>query len=216
MLTPDQYVRRAEEISRPGVAGIDLLSISRLMRRYEDEKSDRYLIDFEDVLLFLVGWLESRPDVAAQVREQYRHFVVDEYQDVSPLQQRLLDLWLGGRDELCVVGDAHQTIYSFTGATPQYLLEFGKKYPQSQTVKLTRDYRSTPQVVQVANQVIAKGRPTHSAGLTLIAQRPSGPDASFVSYDDDPAEAEGVVDRRSEERRVGKGGRRVGVEGAGH
>src|SRR5690625_7475865 len=70
----------------------DLLSISRLMRRYEDEKSDRYLIDFEDVLLFLVGWLESRPDVAAQVREQYRHFVVDEYQDVSPLQQRLLDL----------------------------------------------------------------------------------------------------------------------------
>src|SRR5690625_2096112 len=92
MLTPDEYVRRAEEISRPGVAVIDLLSISRLMRRYEDEKSDRYLIDFEDVLLFLVGWLESRPDVAAQVREQYRHFVVDEYQDVSPLQQRLLDL----------------------------------------------------------------------------------------------------------------------------
>src|SRR5690625_664919 len=195
MLTPDQYVRRAEEISRSGVACIDILSVSRLMQRYEEEKTDRYLIDFEDVLLFLVGWLESRPDVAGQVRDQYRHFVVDEYQDVSPLQQRLLDLWLGGRDELCVVGDAHQTIYSFTGATPQYLLEFGKKYPQSQTVKLTRDYRSTPQVVQVANQVIAKGRPTHSAGLTLIAQRPSGPDASFVSYDDDPAEAEGVVDR---------------------
>lgn len=195
MLTPDQYVRRAEEISRPGVAGIDLLSVSRLMQRYEEEKTDRYLIDFEDVLLFLVGWLESRPDVAGQVRDQYRHFVVDEYQDVSPLQQRLLDLWLGGREELCVVGDAHQTIYSFTGATPQYLLGFGKKYPNAQTVKLTRDYRSTPQVVQVANQVITKGRHTHSAGLTLIAQRPSGPEASFVAYDDDTAEAEGVVDR---------------------
>lgn len=195
MLTPDQYVRRAEEISRPGVAGIDLLSVSRLMQRYEEEKTDRYLIDFEDVLLFLVGWLESRPDVAGLVREQYRHFVVDEYQDVSPLQQRLLDLWLGGRDELCVVGDAHQTIYSFTGATPRYLLEFGRKYPEAQTVKLTRDYRSTPQVVQVANRVIAQGRPTHSAGLTLIAQRPAGPEPSFVSYDDDTAEAEGTVDR---------------------
>lgn len=195
MLTPDQYVRRAEEISRPGVAGIDLLSVSRLMHRYEQEKTDRYLIDFEDVLLFLVGWLESRPDVAAQVREQYRHFVVDEYQDVSPLQQRLLDLWLGGRDELCVVGDAHQTIYSFTGATPRYLLEFGRKYPQAQTVKLTRDYRSTPQVVDIANKVISLGTPSHSAGLTLIAQRPSGPEPSFATFDDDVAEAEGVVDR---------------------
>lgn len=195
MLTPDQYVRRAEEISRPGVAGIDLLSISRLMRRYEDEKSDRYLIDFEDVLLFLVGWLESRPDVAAQVREQYRHFVVDEYQDVSPLQQRLLDLWLGERKELCVVGDAHQTIYSFTGATPKYLLEFSRRYPEAQTVKLTRDYRSTPQVVQVANDIILRGRPSHSAGLTLLAQRPSGPDPSFAVYDDDVAEADGTVDR---------------------
>src|SRR5690625_348884 len=195
MLTPDQYVKRAEAISRPGVAGFDLLTVSRLMRRYEDEKSDRYLIDFEDVLLFLVGWLESRPDVAAQVRDQYRHFVVDEYQDVSPLQQRLLNLWLGQRQELCVVGDAHQTIYSFTGATPKYLLEFARRYPDAATIKLTRDYRSTPQVVQVANDIILQGRPTHSAGLTLLAQRPSGPEPNFVTYDDDTAEAAGVVDR---------------------
>src|SRR5690625_3129981 len=165
------------------------------MRRYEYEISVRYLIDFEDVLLFLVGWLESRPDIAGQVREQYRHFVVDEYQDVSPLQQRLLNLWLGGRDQLCVVGDAHQTIYSFTGATPRYLLGFQRTYPQAEIIKLTRDYRSTPQVVQVANQVIAQGQPTHSAGLTLRAQRPAGPSPKFVTFDDDVAEAEGVVDR---------------------
>ncbi|HLS04094.1 MAG TPA: ATP-dependent DNA helicase UvrD2 [Actinomycetales bacterium] len=195
MLTPDQYVKRVEATARPGVAGVDLLSVSRLMRRYEEEKTDRYLIDFEDVLLFLVGWLQSRPDVAAQVREQYRHFVVDEYQDVSPLQQRLLDLWLGGREELCVVGDAHQTIYSFTGASPEFLLGFSRRYSDAQTVKLTRDYRSTPQVVRIANDIIKRGRPTHSAGLTLQAQRPSGPEPEFATYDDDVAEAGGVVKR---------------------
>ena len=89
------------------------------------------VIDFEDVLLLAVGILEDRRDVAEQVRAQYRHFVVDEYQDVSPLQQRLLDLWLGDRDELCVVGDASQTIYSFTGATPAYLLDFRRRYPDA-------------------------------------------------------------------------------------
>lgn len=195
MLTPDQYVKHAEDIGRVGVNDMDLLTVSRVMAMYEERKTDRYLMDFEDVLLFLVGWLDSRPDVAGQVRDQYRHFVVDEYQDVSPLQQRLLDLWLGGREELCVVGDAHQTIYSFTGATPQYLLQFSRRYPEAETIRLTRDYRSTPQVVKTANDVISRGQVTHSAGLKLIAQQPDGPSTRFASYDDDIAEAEGVVSR---------------------
>lgn len=102
------------------------------------------MIDFEDVLLLTVGILQDRHDIAEQIRAQYQHFVVDEYQDVSPLQQRLLDLWLGERDSLCVVGDASQTIYSFTGATPDHLLNFRTRYPQATVVKLVRDYRSTP------------------------------------------------------------------------
>src|SRR5205823_10395497 len=129
----------------------DPAEIAQLYSVYEDLKRDRSVIDFEDVLLLTVAVLQDRHDIADQVRSQYRHFVVDEYQDVSPLQQRLLELWLGGRDELCVVGDASQTIYSFTGASPRHLLGFKGQYPLATIVKLVRDYRSTPQVVKLAN-----------------------------------------------------------------
>ena len=96
--------------------------------------------------------LIEQPEVAGQVRDQYRHFVVDEYQDVNPLQQLLLDAWLGDRDDLCVVGDPNQTIYSFTGATPRYLTGFTAEFPDATVVRLVRDYRSTPQVVALANR----------------------------------------------------------------
>src|SRR5207253_1615200 len=78
----------------------------------------------------------------------------------TPPQQALLDLWLGDRDDLCVVGDAAQTIYAFTGATPEYLLGFGVRFPHAQVVRLVRDYRSTPQVVDLANRLLrsAAGR----------------------------------------------------------
>lgn len=157
-LTPESYVEAvvsAEGASRPAPGGVDHLTFAKLYQSYEDVKLDRHLIDFEDILLLTAGILEDDERVAAQVRQQYRHFVVDEYQDVSPLQQRLLDLWLGGREELCVVGDAAQTIYSFTGARPDYLLGFTRRHPQAKVVKLVRDYRSTPEVVQLANVLLA-------------------------------------------------------------
>ncbi|MHA7191685.1 ATP-dependent DNA helicase UvrD2 [Arthrobacter sp. MDT2-16] len=196
MLTPDGYAAAAAGRAEP--AGMDLVSVSRIFSAYEDLKIDRNLIDFEDVLLTTVAILEEDEKVAATVRAQYRHFVVDEYQDVSPLQQRLLDLWLGERRELCVVGDASQTIYSFTGATSRHLLEFTKRYEGAQVVKLVRDYRSTPQVVRAANTLLAARSSeadrravgtTWSAPLELIAQRPAGPEPVFTECSDDEAEA---------------------------
>ncbi len=115
------------------------------------------MLDFEDVLLATAGMIESEPSVAMHVRESYRHFVVDEYQDVSPAQQQLLDLWLGGRRDVCVVGDASQTIYSFAGATPEYLLGFERRYEEATVVRLERNYRSTPEIVGVANRLM-RGR----------------------------------------------------------
>ena len=115
------------------------------------------MLDFEDVLLATAGMIESEPSVAMHVRESYRHFVVDEYQDVSPAQQQLLDLWLGGRRDVCVVGDASQTIYSFAGATPEYLLGFERRYEEATLVRLERNYRSTPEIVGVANRLM-RGR----------------------------------------------------------
>ncbi|WP_261399053.1 ATP-dependent DNA helicase UvrD2 [Streptomyces misionensis] len=174
----------------------DPTEISHLYAAYEDLKRDRAVIDFEDVLLLTVAILQDRHDIAEQIRAQYQHFVVDEYQDVSPLQQRLLDLWLGERDDLCVVGDASQTIYSFTGATPDHLLDFRVRHPGATVVKLVRDYRSTPQVVRLANGLLAQahGRAADHR-LELVSQRPSGPEPVYTEYTDEPAEAEGAARR---------------------
>ncbi|MBB4782692.1 ATP-dependent DNA helicase UvrD2 [Streptomyces rapamycinicus] len=191
---PEDYPAVAAKSGRE--APRDAAEIGRIYATYEQLKRDRGVIDFEDVLLLTVGVLQERPDIADQVRRQYQHFVVDEYQDVSPLQQRLLDLWLGERDSLCVVGDASQTIYSFTGATPDHLLNFRTRHPRATVVKLIRDYRSTPQVVHLANGLLsqARGRAAEHR-LELVSQRETGPDPAYAAYADEPAEAEGTARR---------------------
>ncbi|GHD10149.1 DNA helicase [Streptomyces violarus] len=174
----------------------DPAEIAQLYAAYEDVKRERSVIDFEDVLLLTVAVLQDRHDIAEQVRAQYQHFVVDEYQDVSPLQQRLLDLWLGERDNLCVVGDASQTIYSFTGATPDHLLDFRTRHPGATVVKLVRDYRSTPQVVHLANGLLAQARGRAADHrLELVSQRAPGPEPAYTEFTDEPAEAEGAARR---------------------
>ncbi|MBC2682074.1 UvrD-helicase domain-containing protein [Corynebacterium sp. 4HC-13] len=169
-----------------------------IFKAYEGIKTTRegILLDFDDLLMHMAAAIESTPGIADEFRSRYRTFVVDEYQDVTPLQQRVLDAWLGERDDLTVVGDANQTIYSFNGATPDYLLDFSRRFPSSVTVRLQRDYRSTPQVVDLANKVIgqAKGR-VAGTRLRLIGQRPTGPTPEFAEYTDETAEASAVAKR---------------------
>ncbi len=191
---PEDYPAAVAKSARE--APRDAAEIGRIYGLYEQLKRDRAVIDFEDVLLLTVGILEERPDIADTVRRQYRHFVVDEYQDVSPLQQRLLELWLGDRDSICVVGDASQTIYSFAGATPDHLLNFRTRHPHATVVKLVRDYRSTPQVVHLANGLLAQARGRAAEHrLELVSQREVGPEPVYTEYADEPAEAEGVARR---------------------
>jgi DNA helicase-2/ATP-dependent DNA helicase PcrA len=135
--------------------------------------------------------LAEEERVAAQVRAQYKWFVVDEFQDVSPIQSALLDLWLGGRDEICVVGDPAQTIYSFAGADASYLRDFPRKFPGTTSVELSRNYRSTPQVVEAANAVLAG---SGSTSVQLRAQRSSGPEVRYAPAPDEVAEADAVAD----------------------
>ncbi len=186
----DDYPVAAAKAHRLPPAGRDAAAVGRLYAAYEEVKTRRNVIDFEDVLLLAVGILDERPEVASQVRGQYRHFVVDEFQDVSPLQHRLLALWLGDRSSLCVVGDPSQTIYSFAGATPAYLLDFPRTYADATVVRLVRDYRSTPQVVAVANDLL---RPAPGAAgrlrVELVAQRSAGPRPGFEEHEDEIAEA---------------------------
>ncbi|MDK3258773.1 ATP-dependent helicase [Blastococcus capsensis] len=194
LATPEDYPARARAAGRE--APFEPAAVAAVYASYESAKQRDGALDFEDLLLVTAYALEEHPDVARQVRAQYRHFVVDEYQDVNPLQQRLLDAWLGGRADICVVGDPNQTIYSFTGADPDYLLGFADRYPDAAVVKLERDYRSTPQVVGLANRLIGqapkrKGLP----GLRLLGQRAGGPEPTFVEHPDEPAEAAAVAAR---------------------
>jgi DNA helicase-2/ATP-dependent DNA helicase PcrA len=191
---PDSYVFAAAEAGRAPSAGLE--EVGRLYQAYEGLRRDRQLIDFESVLELTAAILLTEPAVAREVHGIYRYFTVDEFQDVNPLQKLLLDAWLGGREELCVVGDPQQTIYSFTGATSQYLRGFGRDFPSASVVRLVRDYRSTPQVVAAANRLTAGGAgrvaPAESSG-ELVAQRPGGPDPVMTRYPDEEAEAAGVA-----------------------
>jgi DNA helicase-2/ATP-dependent DNA helicase PcrA len=195
LLTPQSYAAAARRAGRDP-AGVDLTAMARLFEAYDDVKQTRGVIDFEDVLLLTVGMLEERDDIARAVRAQYRHFVVDEYQDVNALQQRLLELWVGERDDLTVVGDPAQTIYSFTGASPRHLLEFPKRHPGAHVVRLVRNYRSSPQVVRLANLVIGAGdEVARSGAVQLRAEGAAGPEPVLTSHPDDPAEAAAVARR---------------------
>lgn len=192
LATPDDYPAKAAAAARQ--PPLTPSTVAQVYAEYEAAKRRSGQLDFADLLLIMAGAIEDYADVAEQIRSRYRHFVVDEYQDVSPLQQRLLDAWLGDRDDLCVVGDANQTIYSFAGATPQHLLGFTARFPGAVVVRLERDYRSTPQVVQLANRLVASGRANgHGPRLTLIGQRAAGPEPTFGEFDDEPAEAASVA-----------------------
>src|ERR1700709_966362 len=192
LATPEDYPARAAAASRE--TPFDAAAVAAVYASYEEAKQRDGSLDFEDLLLVTAYAIEEHNDVARQVRAQYRHFVVDEYQDVNPLQQRLLDAWLGGRGEARVGGGPKQTIYSFTGADPDYLLGFADRYPDAEVVKLERDYRSTPQVVGLANKLIGQAPPRKGLpGLRLLGQRPEAPAPRFVEHPDEPAEAASVA-----------------------
>src|SRR5882762_8440823 len=195
LISPETYAAAVAEVGRD--IPLDAAKIATVYAGYETLKARRdgmALLDFDDLLLHTAAAIENDDAVAQEFRDRYRCFVVDEYQDVTPLQQRVLDAWLGGRDDLTVVGDANQTIYSFTGATPRYLLDFSRRFPDAAVVRLERDYRSTPQVVSLANRVIAAARGRMAGSkLHLVGQRDPGPAPSFTEHPDEVAEAAAVA-----------------------
>ncbi|GAA3927832.1 ATP-dependent helicase [Microbacterium soli] len=205
MLSIEQYAQQDRPIS-----GIRPEQLLELQAAYEALKDERRQLDFEDVLLACAGMLESEPRVATAVHEQYRHFTVDEYQDVSPLQNRLLELWLGDRRDICVVGDASQTIYSFAGAQQRFLLEFERRYPDATVVRLETNYRSRAPILAVANALM-RGRPGALAlqpAQADAAIEPGAADApasvpTVTAYDSEQEEAEGIAAAVAE--RIGAG-----------
>ncbi len=200
-VSPDDYPQAAAKADRAVVLSPE--RVAALYAGYEDARRERHLVDFESVLELTAAILIEHPVAAAAVRDRYRYFVVDEYQDVNPLQKLLLDQWSGNRDDVCVVGDPRQTIYSFAGASPAYLTGFTRQYPDATVIRLVRNYRSTPQVVDLANRVAgatgvpggtsAGGGPVAGGAAALVAQRPPGPAPRLTEYPDEQAEVDGVT-----------------------
>jgi DNA helicase-2/ATP-dependent DNA helicase PcrA len=184
-LRPDTYEARAER-----APPIPMNLFVRLFDDYERVKRRQGVIDFDDILSLTVDLLEEDEEAVAQVRSRYSWFTVDEFQDTTPLQYRLLELWLGERRDLCVVGDEDQTIYSFAGATPAHLAGFAARWQGARVIPLLDNYRSSPQVLELANRLLAaSGR-----SKRLTATRGSGPKPAIVSVVDGDAETAHVVD----------------------
>ena len=178
----------------------------RVYRTYEQRKREQGFTDFEDVLELAVQLYERDPAAAAAFRERYVAFTVDEYQDVNLLQRTLLDLWLGERDDLCVVGDDYQSIYAFTGAGPEHLLSTPARFPHATVVRLEENYRSTPQVLALANRLVPR---LGGAEKTLRAVLPDGPEPELAPFPTAADEDAWIVAEDPRARLPAGGGRRA-------
>jgi DNA helicase-2/ATP-dependent DNA helicase PcrA len=179
----------SESLKRTVKPRINPEQLAKVYTAYESVKHQERAIDFEDVLLLTTAMIEQEREVRERVQDQYRFFTVDEYQDVSPLQQRLINAWLGSRQELCVVGDPAQTIYSFAGATPVFLNSFTQRFPEAEVVRLTTGYRSTPEIIFTANSILRKG----AMGSELVAINDHGSKPTITAYNDEAGEIAGIV-----------------------
>ena len=200
-VTPDSYPTLAGRHDRR-LASFDAETVARVFATYEEVKRERQRIDFEDILLCTAAMISDHDRVAAEIRRTYRHLVVDEYQDVSPLQQTLLDLWRGESNDICVVGDPAQTIHTFAGAQASFLTGFARRHQGSTVIRLVRDYRSTPQIVRTANRVAASG-PRPIGAVQLESQCEPGPEPVIAAAADEAGEAAEVADWLASLHRAG-------------
>jgi DNA helicase-2/ATP-dependent DNA helicase PcrA len=191
-VAPSDYVDEiSKRMQKPRVLPEQMVQI---YTAYESIKKQELAIDFEDVLLLCAAMLEEEREVRERVQDQYRYFTIDEYQDVSPIQQRLINAWLGKRNDICVVGDPAQTIYSFAGATPVFLNTFTQRFPDAEVIRLSTGYRSTPEITFAANALLRHG----AMGQELVAQNEHGTQPSVVGYSDEASEVNGVLSEITE------------------
>ncbi|MDR0950322.1 MAG: ATP-dependent helicase [Candidatus Ancillula sp.] len=208
LIAAKDYPENAELMDREILSQVDLGAktseqIARIYDEYDIIKSEAGVIDFEDVMLLMIHLIQTKPLVAKEIRDQYKHIIVDEYQDVSPLQEIMLECWLGKSREICVVGDPSQTIYSFTGASAHYLLGFEDRFTPKRSseqevrkVELISDYRSSPQIVALANKILSKRGKAGYRPLKLISKAENrGVEVSWKEYNSDFEEAQKIAEQ---------------------
>jgi DNA helicase-2/ATP-dependent DNA helicase PcrA len=184
---PTDYLSELD--NRAAKPRVNAEQVAQVYTAYESIKRQELAMDFEDVLLLTTAMLEEEREVRERVQDQYRYLTVDEYQDISPLQQRLINAWLGNRQEICVVGDPAQTIYSFAGATSSFLTTFTSRFPDAEVIRLTSGYRSTPEITFAANSLLRSA----TMGQELNAQNDHGDRPEVLAYNDESSEIAGIV-----------------------
>lgn len=185
-VAPEDFLNEiAQRVTKPRVNAEQLV---QLYVAYESIKKQELAIDFEDVLLLCAAMVEEEREVRERIQNQYRYFTIDEYQDISPVQQRLINAWLGTRNDICVVGDPAQTIYSFAGATPVFLNTFTQRFPDAEVIRLSTGYRSTPEITFAANSLLRSA----SMGQELTAINSHGSKPLVQGFKDESAEIAGV------------------------
>ena len=184
---PTDYLTELD--NRAAKPRVNAEQVAQVYTAYESIKRQELAMDFEDVLLLTTAMLEEEREVRERVQDQYRYLTVDEYQDISPLQQRLINAWLGNRQEICVVGDPAQTIYSFAGATSSFLTTFTSRFPDAEVIRLTSGYRSTPEITFAANSLLRSA----TMGQELNAQNDHGDKPEVLAYSDESSEIAGIV-----------------------
>jgi DNA helicase-2/ATP-dependent DNA helicase PcrA len=198
---PDGYLAAAAGAGR--TPGADATLVSELFAGYEREKRRRRVLDFDDLLTTLADAIEREPGFAASERWRFQHLFVDELQDANAAQLRLLDAWLGGRPDLCAVGDPRQAIYGWNGADASAVARFPERYPGTTVIRLDANYRSTPQVVAFAAAALARSG-VALPSLPPAARRPDGHVPTITAYESDEEEAKGVTTAVRRARRPGQ------------
>jgi DNA helicase-2/ATP-dependent DNA helicase PcrA len=187
LIDPDDFESAARATGRTFPADVPASAVARLYARYENEKVRRGLIDFDDLLLRCAEAIEGDPAFAGAQRWRWRHLFIDEFQDVNPLQYRLLRAWLGPSTDLCVVGDANQSVYSWNGADPELLTEIPRRWPTTEVVHLDDNHRCSPQIVAAAAAVLGR------AETRLRSTAADGPRPCVAAYASEAAEAAGIA-----------------------
>ena len=187
VVSPDAYEAAAHAADRRPSASLSLMA--EAYRRYEQEKKERRVVDFDDLLSLCRRALETDTEFGSAQRWLFRHLFVDEFQDVNPAQFTLLKAWLGSSADLCVVGDPRQAIYSWNGADAGYINDFDQHFPGAASVELRNNYRSTPQVMAIA-QAVLRGASTLAP---TVATRADGPLPRVRAFENDIDEARGIA-----------------------
>jgi DNA helicase-2/ATP-dependent DNA helicase PcrA len=195
-LNPQDVIRQIGRWKNAGkVPGPDLAQrlfgtqkwTATLYEEYEKGLGQNRALDYDDLLLKLVGLLTRRREIAQGLRDHFHHILVDEYQDTNPLQEELIRLLSRDRSNVTVVGDDDQSIYQFRGADIRHIRSFGEEYPGARRIVLSRNYRSTPTIVSAASSVIARNSGRYSKEVTAV--RNAGSPVLMKELSDEEAEA---------------------------